>query len=94
MDSSVNNMEVSKKGLGTFEVPISGDYEFTVTAPVGERRIISLSEGTLIGAIGKIFGQALGAIILGLLGMMALIFAFIFFFTKRKKQPPSLPHAT
>ncbi|MGJ8725451.1 MAG: hypothetical protein ACSHYB_12910 [Roseibacillus sp.] len=90
MNTNFTSPSVSKTGLGTFEVSSPGDYELTVTAPAGQNRIISLSEGTMMSGFGKIFGIVGVAIVLGLIGLVTLVLGIVFIIAKPKSRP-SIP---
>jgi hypothetical protein len=91
---NVSGLKVSKAGVGTFAVPKAGDYELTVTAPIGQERLISLSEGSFAESFGNIFGKMLGAIIAGILGFSTLILAIIFLVTTSKAKRPLPTHVS
>lgn len=94
IDSNVNGTQVSKTGLGSFEIVKAGDYELTVTAPPGESRIISLSEGSILSLFGQIFSQGFGMMIPGFAGLVTLLLAIVFLVMKPKPKPPLPSHAS
>ena len=94
MDSHYSSPNVSKSGLGAFAIASPGDYELTVTAPPGQSRIISLSEGSVLSGMGKMMALMGGAVVLGLVGAVTLILGIVFLVAK-PKSPPSIPsHAS
>ena len=94
MNTSYSTPNVSKSGLGAFTISSPGDYELTVTAPPGESRIISVSQGALMSGFGKLMGSIGGAMLLGFLGVVTLVLGIVFIIAK-PKSPPSIPsHAS
>ncbi|MDQ8190780.1 hypothetical protein [Roseibacillus persicicus] len=90
-NTTMNNGSTHKVGVGTFELPAAGDYTLTASAPAGETRVVSLSEGTFMENFGGVFGMIGGAVVLGLIGTLTLILAIVFLFLKPKSKPPTSP---
>ncbi len=89
-DTRYSSSQVSKKGLGTFVIPISGDYELTAIAPAGESRMFSLSRGSFMSVFGKLFGMMGAGVFLFIIGGLFLIFGIVMFIvgSNSKAQPP------
>lgn len=93
-NTNMSSGRLSKKGVGTFAVANAGDYELTVTAPAGQSRVISLSEGTMMESFKSIFGLVGSATLFGVVGLVFLILGIVFLFVKPKPKPPLPDHAS
>lgn len=87
---TMNTTERESVGLGTFRVTDPGTFRLDAANPAGDRRFLSLTEGSIVSSIGS-FGASFGiAALLGLLGVGGLVAGFIGVLAGRK-SPPTVP---
>lgn len=91
MSETMNSGPTSKIAVGSIEIPSPGDYEITITAPPGESRIFSLSQGGVFELMGQIMMLLLIAVVLSLVGLLGMIFGIVTLVKKPKATTPLLP---
>ena len=90
--STLSTASRDATAVGTFSPNLPGAYTLQASSAVGESRVFSLTEGSLLAGIGSLAGRIVLACMFGAAGLVLLVIGIVLLLTKPKFPPnPAQP---